>query len=102
MHDLLITNGTLVDGTGEEARHADLAVNDGLITEMAEKDLPALEVYHRDHSPEQVETYEALAKELGLLATGGSDFHRPNGDDPSLGCAHLTEDAFERLRAAAQ
>ena len=51
--------------------------------------------------PEKVARYEALAEELSLLATGGSDFHRPNGDERELGCAKLTEEAFERLRAAA-
>ena len=76
--------------------------DDGLIADMAASGLPALEVYHRDHSPEKIADYEALAEELGLLATGGSDFHRPNGDDRELGCAQLTEEAFERLRAAAK
>lgn len=31
-HDLVIRNATLVDGTGAPARHADVAVSDGLIT----------------------------------------------------------------------
>jgi predicted metal-dependent phosphoesterase TrpH len=75
--------------------------NDGLIAAMAKRRLPALEVYHRDHTPEQIRTYEGLADELGLLATGGSDFHRPDGQGPELGCAQLSEEAFERLRAAA-
>lgn len=80
--------------------HPYVLENDDLIPEMTS--LPALEVYHKDHSPEQVAGYEALASELGLLATGGSDFHRPSGEMPELGCARLDEEAFERLRAAAQ
>lgn len=32
MHDLVITNGTVVDGTGAAGRHSDVAINDGVIT----------------------------------------------------------------------
>jgi N-acyl-D-amino-acid deacylase len=34
MHDLIISGGTLVDGTGAGARTADIAVDDGRITEV--------------------------------------------------------------------
>ena len=34
MHDLVISGGTLVDGTGAAPRRADVAVTDGLITEV--------------------------------------------------------------------
>lgn len=82
--------------------HPYVLENDGLISEMVSSGLPALEVYHRDHSPEQITAYEALAAEQGLLATGGSDFHRPNEEPRQLGCPQLSQDAFERLRAAAK
>ncbi len=76
--------------------------NDGLIPEMVSSGLPGLEVYHRDHSPEQIAGYESLANEHGLLETGGSDFHRPSEEIRQLGCPHLSQDAFEQLRAAAK
>jgi N-acyl-D-amino-acid deacylase len=34
MHDLVITGGTVVDGTGAPRRHADVAISDGIITEV--------------------------------------------------------------------
>ncbi len=34
MHDLVITGGTVVDGTGAPARTADVAITDGIITEV--------------------------------------------------------------------
>ncbi len=37
--------------------------------------LAALEVYYPEHTPERTELYRQLAKELGLLMTGGSDYH---------------------------
>ena len=34
MHDLIIRAGRLVDGTGAEAQTADIAINDGIVTEV--------------------------------------------------------------------
>ncbi len=83
--------------------HPGLLVDDTPIPDMAASGLQALEVYHLDHTPEKVARYERLTEELGLLRTGGSDFHRQIGDDPPrLGCSELTEEAFEKLRAAAR
>ncbi len=36
MHDLVITNGMVVDGTGRNARRADVAISDGLIAEVGD------------------------------------------------------------------
>lgn len=36
MHDLIITNGTVVDGTGSEGRRADVAADNGVITAVGE------------------------------------------------------------------
>lgn len=43
--------------------------------------LDGLEVYTRRHRPEQIATYEELAREHGLLMTVGTDYHGFNGDD---------------------
>jgi len=45
------------------------------VEELAGKGLKGIEVYYSEHNVDQVEEYEALAKEFGLVATGGSDFH---------------------------
>jgi len=44
---------------------------------LHEAGLDAIEVYHSDHDDATIARYAALATELGLLATGGSDFHDP-------------------------
>ena len=44
-----------------------------------------LEVYHSDHTPEQTQSYAALAREFGLVETGGSDFHGDNKPGVALG-----------------
>src|ERR1700738_1937090 len=37
MHDLVVRNGTLIDGTGTPPRQVDVAIDDGLITELEPK-----------------------------------------------------------------
>jgi N-acyl-D-aspartate/D-glutamate deacylase len=44
MHDLIIRGGTVVDGTGAPARAADVAVDDGRVTEVGRIDGDAAEV----------------------------------------------------------
>jgi len=42
---------------------------------LKKRGLDGLEVYTSYHTPEQVEFYEALAGDFGLVPTAGSDFH---------------------------
>lgn len=52
---------------------------------LAGAGLGGIEVYHPDHSPEQTRRYLDLARQLGLLVTGGSDFHGTAKPGVSLG-----------------
>ncbi len=45
------------------------------LTEWRDLGLAGIEVYYSEHSPDLVRQYEQLARDLGLVATGGSDFH---------------------------
>jgi len=55
------------------------------VEELAAMGLQAVEVYHSDHSPENVAYYKSLAERFGLGMTGGSDFHGGNKPAISLG-----------------
>jgi N-acyl-D-aspartate/D-glutamate deacylase len=48
MHDLIIRAGTVVDGTGAAARTADVAIDDGVITDVGRVDGPARETLDAD------------------------------------------------------
>src|SRR6476660_6534492 len=48
MHDLVIKGGTVVDGTGAPARTADVAIDDGRITEVGTVDEAARRVIDAD------------------------------------------------------
>jgi predicted metal-dependent phosphoesterase TrpH len=74
---------------------------DEVIVAMAAAGLFGLEADHEDHSPEQREEVRALARDLGLVVTGSSDFHGAN-KTVRLG-ANLTAPAvLTQIQAAAR
>ncbi|CAL9575135.1 PHP domain-containing protein [Streptomyces griseomycini] len=50
-------------------------VPESAIAELAEAGLDGIEVDHMDHDPETRARLRGLARELGLLVTGSSDYH---------------------------
>jgi hypothetical protein len=67
---------------------------------LAHAGLDAVEVFHPDHDAALVEQYRALARELRLLITGGSDFHGDPAHGREPGGVSLPAAEFERLREA--
>ena len=61
---------------------------DALIQEMVPNGLSAVEVYHSDHKPRDVEHYTGVAHRLGLAVTGGSDYHGANKPRIRLGSGY--------------
>lgn len=74
-------------------------LHESFISSLHEAGLAGLEVDHPDHPPEVRDRLRSLAQRLGLVTTGGSDFHgesgRPIGD-----CTTGAED-FAELEALA-
>ena len=81
--------------------HPVLFGHDELIPRYADLGLDAIEAFHPDHGSLDTTRYLHFARELGLLVTGGSDFH---GDDrhqrSGPGSVTLPKEHFERLMAA--
>jgi 3',5'-nucleoside bisphosphate phosphatase len=73
---------------------------DARIKPLAIAGLDALEVYHSDHDEVVVQRYHRLASDLGLLMTGGSDFHGDPTHGLEPGASTLPAEEWERLRAA--
>ena len=96
--------GVLHDAGGlASLAHPVLYRRDDEITRWRDEGLDAIEAYHSEHEPADVERYCAVAGRLGMLVTGGSDFH---GEHPGrtarnrprvLGRVSLPADAFGRL-----
>ena len=56
----------------------DIDIAESLIKDLMNYGLRGIEAYHRKHSPACVEYFSSMAENLGLIVTGGSDFHTPN------------------------
>lgn len=82
--------------------HPAQAHDEEAIRGLAEAGLDGLETLHPDHDRSTVQRLRRLAGELGLLETGGSDWHGPyNGGHGPLASQPVPYDWYLRLRAAA-
>lgn len=82
-------------------RHDPAALQDDGLAHLQSLGLSGVEVDHQDHAPQDRERLRAVARELGLVVTGASDFHGDGKVDHELGC-HTTsvEDLDALLRLA--
>lgn len=78
--------------------HPNLIGNDKYIDEFINYGLRGLEVYHSDHKPHVSKRYEEMAKEKGLLITGGSDCHGLGKSRILMGTVRVPYELVERLR----
>jgi predicted metal-dependent phosphoesterase TrpH len=88
--------------------HPGVTRRDDLIAPLIERGLDAIEVYHSDHSVEDVTVYRGMTIRFNALTSGGSDFH---GEDPgrpgrphraTFGAITLPPDAFTALEEKAR
>jgi len=63
----------------------DASSEEDLIGRLAAWGLDGIEAWHPDHGPADVARYVSLAKRLGLITTGGSDYHGANKPSVRLG-----------------
>ncbi|MDF1602986.1 PHP domain-containing protein [Nocardioides sp. YIM 152315] len=68
---------------------------------LQEIGLAGIEVDHQDHDLETRDVLRSMARDLGLVATGASDYHGVGKADHELGCNTTDPAELERLLAAA-
>jgi len=86
------------------ARHGPHDELEQWIGELREMGLSAIEAFHSDHRPTDVEHYLDMALRFGLAVTGGSDFHGANKPRIKLGRGfegnlNVPRSVLDRLRA---
>jgi predicted metal-dependent phosphoesterase TrpH len=75
------------------------------VVRLASHGLDGIEVLHPSHTPQEVERYGRFATELGLVPSGGSDWHGATEGFRTLGCMNVPAEWLarqdERLAARA-
>lgn len=81
--------------------HAAVSKVEDLIEPLAHAGLGGIEAYHSEHTPQDAARLAATAAGLGLIVTGGTDYHGPDGPNPDLGDIEIPDGVYEGLLAAA-
>ncbi|MDD5556023.1 MAG: PHP domain-containing protein [bacterium] len=83
--------------------HPGLWGADGLVEQLAGEGIEGIEVYANNHSERDVVKYRDIARRLGLIMTGGSDYHGWS-DNPRdvIGGVSTPPEEFARLEEAAR
>jgi predicted metal-dependent phosphoesterase TrpH len=76
-------------------------VRQAVITDLANAGLDGVEIRHPKHSRQREEILLALSRRLGLLPSGGSDFHGPGRQAARLGQYRVPVSWSENLRQRA-
>jgi predicted metal-dependent phosphoesterase TrpH len=85
------------------AHPADLQNLDGILKELKEAGMAAMEVYYKNYPPDTVERLRRAAEQYDLIPLGGSDYHGIHGDDERLpGDIPLPDSSIERMLAYAR
>ena len=83
--------------------HPGVTKRDACIPALARAGLAAIEVYHSDHASRHRSRYSRMARDLGLAATGGSDYHGEEaGRARPLGAVSLPRRHYAALLALAR
>jgi 3',5'-nucleoside bisphosphate phosphatase len=78
------------------ARRRGAVVGEDVIAAMAQAGLHGIEIDHPDHAPEDRMRLASLAREVGLVGTGSSDYHGTNRVI-RLGACSTNRAAYEEL-----
>lgn len=75
----------------------------GVVREFAGHGVDGVEIFYPDNPPQLRDELNDVADELGLIKTGGCDFHRPGpNDDLIMGCEDVPHGAVDSILARAE
>jgi len=73
---------------------------DASLPELVEAGLAGLEAYYPSYTPGHIERLRRLARQYGLIVTGGSDFHGEGSAGAPLGSIYVPAKCLTALKQA--
>lgn len=67
------------------------------ISRLKDVGLKGVEVYQTKHKQKVTKKYKKIAEELGLLITGGSDYHGENSPGIMPGDTGMSQEEYDQL-----
>ncbi len=81
--------------------HPGVTGGDEIVPALVAHGLAGIEAYHGEHDEADRERYASIADRLGLIVTGGTDFHDPGAPTGDLASTDIPPGILESLFAAA-
>jgi predicted metal-dependent phosphoesterase TrpH len=97
IHTVADAGGVSVIAHPWASRHDHQALDEAGLASLQEHGLAGLEIDHQDHDPEVRDELRGIARNLGLVATGSSDYHGSGKVDHDLACNTTAPDQLDRL-----
>ncbi len=80
--------------------HPSYYTSEDLVKELAGFGLMGIEAYYPEHGRSLIQRYADLAKSVGIIVTGGSDFHGPKTGRDAIACIDVPEEIISALEDA--
>jgi 3',5'-nucleoside bisphosphate phosphatase len=97
LHTVAGAGGVAVLAHPWAKRHDFEALDEARFASLKEEGLVGVEVDHQDHDEETRDRLRGIARNLGLVVTGSSDYHGEGKLDHELGCNTTDPDELSRL-----
>ncbi len=97
LHTVRDAGGVSVIAHPWAKRHKHDALDEARFAALQREGLAGIEVDHQDHDGPTRERLRAIARNLGLVVTGSSDYHGAGKIDHDLGCNTTAPEELDRL-----
>ncbi|MDN3504229.1 MAG: PHP domain-containing protein [Rhabdochlamydiaceae bacterium] len=77
--------------------HPHLVRKKKMVSRIVDLKIDGIEVYYAKFPPHRESGWLAMAKEKGLLISGGSDFHGDYKEKNPMGCSWVNKEAFNKI-----